>query len=164
MKNDNSKLYLKTPIGLAVIEGNADAVTKITICEDGDRPLRLSPNTPKAIQDCADQLKRYFQGKQKEFNLNLSPEGTTFQKKVWNALGEIPYGETWSYADLAKSIGDKMAVRAVAFANGKNPLWIVIPCHRVIGSNGELRGYAGGIWRKRWLLKHENALKQFTLF
>jgi methylated-DNA-[protein]-cysteine S-methyltransferase len=94
----------------------------------------------------------------------LNPSGTDFQKSVWKALQDIPYGKTVSYLDLSKTLGDVKAIRAVAAANGKNPLWIVVPCHRVIGSDGSLTGYAGGLHRKKWLLAHENPVKQQTLF
>ena len=98
------------------------------------------------------------------FDLKLNPKGTDFQKNVWNALLEIPYGKTISYLELSKTLGNVKAIRAVASANGKNPLWIVIPCHRVIGSNGDLTGYAGGLHRKKWLLEHERPVKQGSLF
>ena len=107
---------------------------------------------------------KYFEGKRNQFDLNLNPAGTDFQKKVWNELLQIPYGKTCSYLDIAKRLGDPKSIRAAATANGKNPLWIVIPCHRVIGSDGSLTGYAGGLWRKKWLLDHENPVKQTSLF
>ena len=100
----------------------------------------------------------------KEFHIKTNPKGTDFQKKVWKALLKIPYGKTISYLDLSKRLGDVKAIRAVAAANGKNPLWIVIPCHRVIGSDGSLTGYAGGLHRKKWLLNHEGPVKQQSLF
>ena len=96
--------------------------------------------------------------------MELNPQGTELQKKVWQALVKIPFGKTTSYLELSKTLGDVKAIRAVAAANGKNPLWIVIPCHRVIGSDGSLTGYAGGLHRKKWLLEHENPLKQQSLF
>jgi methylated-DNA-[protein]-cysteine S-methyltransferase len=94
----------------------------------------------------------------------MNPKGTDFQKKVWQELLKIPYGKTESYQKITNKLGDPKAIRAVANANGKNPLWIVIPCHRVIGSDGSLTGYAGGLWRKKWLLDHENPIKQERLF
>jgi methylated-DNA-[protein]-cysteine S-methyltransferase len=102
-----------------------------------------------------DQLADYFSGKRKEFDLELAPRGTAFQLAVWNALREIPYGDTISYAELARRIGKPSAVRAVGAANGANPIPVIIPCHRVIGSNGTLTGYGGGIERKQWLLALE---------
>ena len=94
----------------------------------------------------------------------LNPNGTEFQKKVWRQLETIPFGKTLSYLELSKQLGDVKAIRAVANANGKNPLWIIIPCHRVIGSDGSLTGYAGGLYRKQWLLNHESEYKQQSLF
>lgn len=110
------------------------------------------------------QLQEYFEGKRTDFDLKLNPQGTEFQQKVWKSLLEIPYGKTVSYMDQTKKIGDVKAIRAVASANGKNPLWIAVPCHRVIGTNGSLTGYAGEIWRKKWLLEHENPSTQQSLF
>jgi methylated-DNA-[protein]-cysteine S-methyltransferase len=101
------------------------------------------------------QLQEYFDGERTEFDLPLAPEGTSFQRKVWNALCEIPYGKTMSYGELARHIGQPGAARAVGLANGSNPLPIVVPCHRVIGADGSLTGFGGGIGRKRWLLSHE---------
>ena len=109
-------------------------------------------------------LKGYFKNERKTFDLKLNPEGTIFQKKVWKLLEEIPSGKTISYLQLSKQLGDVKAIRAVAGANGKNPLWIIVPCHRVIGSDGSLTGYAGGLYRKQWLLNHESEYKQQTLF
>jgi methylated-DNA-[protein]-cysteine S-methyltransferase len=106
----------------------------------------------------------YFKGERKTFNLKLNPKGTEFQKKVWQKLLNIPFNKTRTYLEQSKALGDVKAIRAVASANGKNPIWIVIPCHRVIGSDGSLTGYAGGIWRKKWLLQHENPNKQQSLF
>jgi methylated-DNA-[protein]-cysteine S-methyltransferase len=110
------------------------------------------------------QLQEYFAGTRKTFDFKLNPSGTEFQQKVWQELLNIPYGKTTSYLGLSKKLGDVKAIRAVASANGKNPLWIVVPCHRVIGSDGSLTGYAGGLWRKQWLLEHESGQKQQTLF
>lgn len=104
------------------------------------------------------QLDEYFAGCRTRFELPLSPHGTPFQRRVWAALAEIPYGRTISYLELARSLGDERAVRAVGGANGKNPLPIVLPCHRVIGADGSLTGFGGGIERKRWLLEHEGAI------
>jgi methylated-DNA-[protein]-cysteine S-methyltransferase len=109
-------------------------------------------------------LNEYFEGKRQNFDLLLNPEGTEFQKKVWSLLSEIPYGKTISYLELSRRFGDEKAIRAVAAANGKNPVWIIIPCHRVIGSDGSLTGYAGGLHRKKWLLNHESPSKQQSLF
>ena len=123
-----------------------------------------SESIPESLLDCATQLKAYFNNKLKTFDLKLNPEGTDFQKKVWKQLEKIPYGKTISYLDLAKQLGDAKTIRAAASANGKNPLWIIVPCHRVIGTDGSLTGYAGGLHRKQWLLNHESEHKQQTLF
>jgi methylated-DNA-[protein]-cysteine S-methyltransferase len=116
------------------------------------------------LQACVQQLTEYFEGKRTEFSLKLNPRGTPFQQTVWNALLEIPFGTTKTYKELTNSLGNPLAIRAVAAANGKNPLWIVVPCHRIIGSDGSLTGYAGGLWRKKWLLEHECPPVQQKLF
>lgn len=153
--------YIKTPIGIAKITGDYDGINTISIL---DTEEEISQNIPEELLDCVTQLKAYFNNQLKTFNLKLNPEGTTFQKKVWKALLDIPFGKTTTYLQLSKQLGDVKAIRAVANANGKNPLWIIIPCHRVIGSDGSLTGYAGGLHRKQWLLNHEAEYKQQTLF
>lgn len=160
MKKTKSKYHLSTPIGTALIEGNENGVEKISV---------LSETPPELIQDqelleVGQQLKSYFKGELKEFSFPIQPQGTDFQQRVWKVLLSIPFGKTMSYLELSKQLGDPKAIRAVASANGKNPLWIVVPCHRVIGSDGSLTGYAGGIWRKKWLLEHESPAKQQSLF
>lgn len=107
------------------------------------------------LNEAKNQLKAYFEGALTRFDLPLHPAGTGFQQKVWNTLLEIPYGKSWSYKQLAVALGDVKCIRAAGTANGKNPLPIVMPCHRVIGANNTLVGYGGGIWRKEWLLRHE---------
>ena len=153
--------YISTPLGTAKLEGDLDGITAITVCNETPNPGK---NVPKSLQPAAEQLEEYFLGRRTEFNLKLNPQGTDFQKKVWEALLDIPFGKTVSYLDLSKTLGDVKAIRAVASANGKNPLWIVVPCHRVIGSDGSLTGYAGGLHRKKWLLEHESPVKQQSLF
>ncbi|MCP9756565.1 methylated-DNA--[protein]-cysteine S-methyltransferase [Lacihabitans sp. CCS-44] len=111
---------------------------------------------PEILQQAKEQLRKYFEGNLKEFSLNLDADGTDFQKKVWALLYKIPYGKTWTYADMANKLGDPKVIRAAASANGKNPIAIIIPCHRVIGTNGSLTGYAGGLENKRYLLDLEN--------
>ncbi len=110
--------------------------------------------SPALIQ-CIEQLIQYFHGERRQFELIIEQEGTAFQKSVWNELMAIPFGRTISYLDLARRMGDTKATRAVAAANGRNNVAIIVPCHRVIGSNKELIGYSGGLWRKKWLLEHE---------
>ncbi|MGI0106111.1 methylated-DNA--[protein]-cysteine S-methyltransferase [Salinimicrobium sp. WS361] len=155
-----NKASVKTPLGNAIFEGDAHGISKLYLTEE--IPETTSVSTP-FLQEAKEQLQQYFSGELKEFNLKLNPEGTDFQKKVWQALQNIPYGKTASYMELAKELGDPLAIRAVAAANGKNPLWILVPCHRVIGSDGSLTGYAGGLWRKKWLLDHEQPVKQQSL-
>ena len=110
--------------------------------------------SPALIQ-CIEQLIQYFHGERRQFELIIEQEGTAFQKSVWNELMAIPFGRTISYLDLARRMGDTKATRAVAAANGRKNVAIIVPCHRVIGSNKELIGYSGGLWRKKWLLEHE---------
>lgn len=125
------------------------------------RGLEIFNGDNENLDDLQKQLDQYFNKEREVFDLKLSFSGTDFQKEVWNALCKISYGKTTSYQKLTNSIGDPKAIRAVASANGANKLAIVVPCHRVIGSNGQLVGYAGGLWRKKWLLSHES--KQMTL-
>jgi methylated-DNA-[protein]-cysteine S-methyltransferase len=152
--------YLQTPIGFAEFKGDENGLASITVF-DGEKPENV---IPEILEDAVYQFSEYLEGKRKVFDLKLNPEGTDFQKRVWDALLTIPYGKTVSYLELSKTLGDVKAIRAVAAANGKNPLWIVVPCHRVIGSNGDLTGYAGGLHRKKWLLEHESPVKQQSLF
>ena len=121
---------------------------------------------PPIMTDCIAQLEAYFRGERRDFSLPLEPKGTPFQQAVWRQLLAIPYGHTVSYLDIARQIGNEKAILAVGAANGQNPIVIVIPCHRVIGSNGQLTGYGGGLWRKAWLLQHEKQLSspQIALF
>lgn len=152
---------IKTPLGFTKIVGDEAGITSVTILNSEEK---LTDIIPEVLEDCVIQLNEYFDGTRKQFSLTLNPEGTDFQKKVWKLLEQIPYGKTISYLDLSKQLGDVKAIRAVANANGKNPLWILIPCHRVIGSDGSLTGYAGGLHRKQWLLEHEKPFKQVSLF
>ncbi|RYC52490.1 methylated-DNA--[protein]-cysteine S-methyltransferase [Flagellimonas olearia] len=152
--------YLQTPIGYAEFQGDENGLASVSVFDD-KKPIGI---IPEVLEDAIYQFKEYFEGSRKEFDLKLNPSGTDFQKKVWDALLEIPFGKTISYLELSKRLGDVKAIRAVASANGKNPLWIVVPCHRVIGTNGDLTGYAGGLHRKKWLLEHESPAKQTTLF
>ena len=154
-------VYIQTPLGITKIEGDNEGITAITVLDTSDEITQI---VPEALEDAVYQLREYFDGKRKVFDLMLKPQGTEFQNKVWQALLTIPYGKTLSYSDLSKKVGDVKAIRAVAAANGKNPLWIVVPCHRVIGSDGSLTGYAGGLHRKKWLLEHESPVKQQSLF
>lgn len=154
-------VFVNTPLGIAKIEGDENGITSITVFDSEEK---VSDIIPELLEDVVYQLQEYFEGSRTEFSLTLNPEGTDFQKKVWQALQQIPYGKTISYLELSKTLGDTKAIRAVAAANGRNPLWIVVPCHRVIGSDGSLTGYAGGLHRKKWLLEHESPAKQQSLF
>jgi methylated-DNA-[protein]-cysteine S-methyltransferase len=154
------KAYYSSEIGLLEIIGTEKKIKAINFVEDGERDERFDgSNPPRVIAACLAQLDEYFRGERQEFELELDPEGTDFQKVVWWQLLTIPYGQTVSYLAIARSIGNEKAIRAVGAANGQNPISIVIPCHRVVGSNGQLTGYGGGLWRKAWLLNHE---KQFS--
>jgi len=152
--------FIQTPLGIAKISGDENGISIISILTEGEITLKI----PKILKEATQQLQEYLDGKRTQFTFKLNPNGTEFQQKVWQALLEIPYGKTCSYMDLSKKLGDVKAIRAVASANGKNPLWIVVPCHRVIGTDGSLTGYAGGLWRKKWLLEHENPTTQQSLF
>ncbi|SHF82785.1 methylated-DNA-[protein]-cysteine S-methyltransferase [Flavobacterium fluvii] len=153
-------VYIKTPLGIARIVGDENGISLISISDDGI----ISSTIPVVLQEAVFQLNDYFERKRIDFTFKLNPAGTEFQQKVWKGLLEIPFGKTMSYLELSKKLGDVKAIRAVASANGKNPLWIVVPCHRVIGTDGSLTGYAGGLWRKKWLLEHENPTTQQSLF
>ena len=152
---------INTPLGIAKICGDESGISSVTVLNTDET---VSDIIPKVLQNCVFQLQEYFNGEREYFNLKLSPQGTEFQKQVWEELQIIPFGKTVSYLELSKQLGDVKAIRAVANANGKNPLWIIVPCHRVIGSNGNLTGYAGGLHRKQWLLEHESPYKQQSLF
>jgi len=161
---ESKTTYYKTPIGIAEIVGNENGIQSISVLDESSVSLEITKDIPVCLKDCVIQLEEYFEGKRTEFDLQLNPQGTIFQQSVWKALSTITYGKTRSYLEQSKQLGDPKAIRAVASANGKNPIGIVIPCHRVIGSDGSLTGYASGIWRKKWLLDHENPVKQQSLF
>ncbi len=152
--------YIKTPLGIAKIIGDENGISVISVLSESE----ISAKIPENLQEAVFQIHDYFDGKRTDFNLKINPKGTDFQQKVWQELSHIPFGKTISYLDLAKKLGDPKVIRAAASANGKNPLWIVVPCHRVIGTDGSLTGYAGGLWRKKWLLEHENPTNQQSLF
>ncbi len=154
--------YIETPLGIATLSGDENGITNVSVTQESvETP---STEIPSYLQDTVLQLQEYFIGQRTTFDLKLNPSGTDFQKKVWQELLNIPFGKTATYLDMAKRLGDPKCIRAAASANGKNPLWIIVPCHRVIGSDGSLTGYAGGLWRKKWLLDHENPVKQQSLF
>ncbi|MDN3656304.1 methylated-DNA--[protein]-cysteine S-methyltransferase [Ferruginibacter paludis] len=150
-------VYYDSPVGLILIEAVDDAITALLFKDEKDTGLfdGTAASDNELIVKCIRQLNEYFEGTRRQFDLPLQQNGTAFQQKIWSALIQIPYGQTISYMELSKRTGDPKAIRAVGTTNGKNQLSIVVPCHRVIGSNGTLTGYGGGLWRKRWLLEHE---------
>lgn len=147
--------YYQSPVGQLKITGTANYITEIVFHDISQKSQGSKKHLPPLMIQCVEQLIQYFQGERRQFELPISQEGTPFQKEVWSELMQIPYGKTISYLELARRTGDSKATRAVASANGKNNVCIVVPCHRVIGSNKELVGYSGGLWRKKWLLEHE---------
>lgn len=146
--------YIDSPLGPVQILANANGICAISFVTS-----RLTEQPSAVTTLAAQQLSAYFAGTLAEFSLPLAVSGTDFQQQVWSALCAIPFGQTCSYADIARSINNVKAVRAVGAANGRNPVAIVVPCHRVIGTNGTLTGYAGGLDKKDWLLKHEQRQK-----
>lgn len=153
--------YVDTPLGMLELKASTKGLQSATFCKN------LHPvthNIPKPLRKPRLQLEEYFMNKRNEFSLKLDLQGTEFQLRVWDLLYTIPYGKTVSYLDMAKGLGNPKVIRAAANANGKNPISIIIPCHRVIGSDGSLTGYAGGLHRKKWLLNHECDAKQGLLF
>jgi methylated-DNA-[protein]-cysteine S-methyltransferase len=152
---------MNTDLGLLRIEGDANGLTAVQFLDEAEESKQ---SVPDVLKPAVDQLKEYFSKERKVFNLRLNPGGTEFQRGVWEQLLRIPFGKTKSYQDIANDLGDPNVIRAAASANGKNPIAIIIPCHRVIGSDGSLTGYAGGIQRKKWLLEHESPVRQITLF
>lgn len=147
------KTFLKTANHLLKIESDELAIKAISFVKELEEPSDIQP---EILQKAQEELQKYFDGNLKEFSLKLEPDGTDFQKKVWALLYKIPYGKTWTYADMANKLGDPKVIRAAASANGKNPIAIIIPCHRVVGTNGSLTGYAVGLENKRYLLDLEN--------
>ncbi len=150
----------ESPVGHIQISATAEAISSILFVEAPSVEQSPSPLTQKAIEELQD----FFRGGRTEFTLQLEPQGTAFEKQVWQELTSIPFGATCSYLDIARRLNNLGAIRAVGRANGANPIAIVIPCHRVIGSDGSLTGYGGGLWRKRWLLDHEARVAGSVLF
>ncbi|MFC0181595.1 methylated-DNA-[protein]-cysteine S-methyltransferase [Pseudarcicella hirudinis] len=150
--------YYESPVGTLEISGTEEYLTSILFVEAQKRPspkFRPSEFVPEVVKVCIQQLKEYFAGNRKDFDLIFKHKGTDFQVLVWHTLETIPYGKTISYLELSRRIGNEKAIRAVGTTNGNNKFTIVVPCHRVIGSNGSLVGYGGDLWRKKWLLEHE---------
>lgn len=159
MATENTAYY-NSPIGLLAIRGSNTHITAVHFLQDGEPHPTGEGDTTPAIQQCIEELDAYFSHQLKNFTVTLNPVGTDFQKTVWQQLVKIPYGQVASYLEIAKRLGDEKTIRAAASANGKNPIAILIPCHRVIGANGDLVGYAGGLDKKRLLLEHEGVLSK----
>jgi methylated-DNA-[protein]-cysteine S-methyltransferase len=160
---DTFSTWFESPLGIIEVCGTSDFITHVGFKNEVPE---ICADLPDTLQKCKQELEEFFAGKRKAFTISCQPVGTDFQKKVWQELLDIGYGDTVSYIDIAKKLKNPGAVRAVGLANGKNPIAIIIPCHRVIGDNGRLTGYGGGLWRKQWLLEHEGNTsgKQPTLF
>ena len=152
---------MESPIGNLKIIGDSEGISKVTFTEDA---LEICDKIPEVLSKAVMQLNEYFSKKRKVFDLKLNPKGTAFQKKVWKTLQNVEFGKTQSYQQIANNLGDPKVIRAAASANGKNPIAIIIPCHRIVGSDGSLTGYAGGLHRKKWLLEHESPVFQGELF
>ena len=158
------KALYESDIGPIEIIGTEAGLISLNFVDD---PTSDTTTVHPALQACISQLDAYFKGVRREFELKLAPQGTPFQQQVWRELLKIPYGQTVSYLEIARAIGNEKAVRAVGAANGQNPISIIIPCHRVIGATGKLTGYGGCLWRKEWLLNHERNFsvgRQMSLF
>lgn len=155
--NEINVTYYKSPVGLLKVGGTEHYISEVTFIDDKIDWVEPSGYTP-ILSQCVEELIEYFNGKRLVFDIPVHQKGTEFQTKVWNELINIHFGKTISYLSLAKRLGDPNCIRAAAASNGKNHICIIVPCHRVVGSNQSLVGYAGGLWRKRWLLAHENKI------
>lgn len=145
-----------SPVGELLLTGDGETLTELSFAaRNGTHEVPSGRRDDGALRTAVQELEAYFAGELREFSLMLAPGGTPFQREVWSHLLTIPYGATESYADVAGAIGRERATRAVGLANGRNPIAIIVPCHRVIGKNGSLTGYGGGLDRKQWLLTHE---------
>ncbi len=158
--NQIQRAFLKTPIGFLEITGSEVGIHSLYFLDFRVKVSRI----PSCLKSCVEQLEEYFAGTRQSFDLKLDMQGTPFQLKIWNELLKIPYGTSVTYMEMARRIDNLKAIRAVGGANGHNPISIIVPCHRVIGSNGKLVGYRAGLKRKKWLLEHEHAFAQRDLF
>jgi len=147
--------YVDSPLGPLLLTGDGQALTGLYTDQHGRLPTELGERVDEEFTEARTQLDHYFAGELDDFDLPLNAPGTAFQRAVWQALREIPYGSTMSYREVAERVGNPLAMRAVGSANSRNPISIIVPCHRVVGSDGKLIGYAGGFSAKRWLLDHE---------
>lgn len=149
------KLDYASPIGVIEIAGTELFIASVLFAEREEIVNFPANDTPQLLLDCSTELDEYFSGRRKDFSVLYKLQGTMFQTTVWQALTTVPYGKTASYKEIAQQIENEKAVRAVGMTNSKNVISIIVPCHRIIGKNGKLTGYAGGLWRKQWLLEHE---------
>jgi methylated-DNA-[protein]-cysteine S-methyltransferase len=161
--------FCKSPLGLIEVSGTQHAVTSVMFVEAQKKPsphLEPTETISEVMKECLIQLDEYFAGQRQEFDVITDQSGTFFQKKVWKELLNVPYGKKMTYLQLARKLGDEKSIRAVASANGENKLNIIVPCHRIIGTDGSLTGYGGDLWRKRWLLDYEEekTIGKWTLF
>jgi methylated-DNA-[protein]-cysteine S-methyltransferase len=147
--------YYQSPVGLLKIGGTDQYIAELSFVDNKDQVTHGEPGISEVMHQCTEELIEFFNGKRRSFDIPVYQEGTAFQQRVWGELLNIPFGKTISYLELAKQLGDIKVVRAAASTSGKNKIAIIIPCHRVIGSDKSLVGYAGGLWRKKWLLQHE---------
>lgn len=153
--NETYTTYYHSPVGLLKISGTNDYISEVSFHDTSQKAEGNKKHIPPLLINCVEQLIQYFNGQRRIFELPLHQPGTAFQQDVWSILTQIPFGKTISYLELARKTGDTKATRAVANANGRNNIAIIVPCHRVIGSDKTLVGYAGGLWRKKWLLELE---------
>ncbi len=151
--------YYDSPVGVLKIGGTEQYITEISFAAKETEPAHNNTESTPLLHACTEQLIEYFLGTRQVFDIPYHQSGTEFQEKVWAKLAEINYGNTYSYSDIAKKLGDPKVIRAAASANGKNKLMILVPCHRVIGADRSLVGYAGGMAVKKWLLQHEFRIK-----
>ncbi len=153
---EQSFCFYRSPLGLLQLKAEGPYITAVTFVDKEDAIAYAAPPVHAVLQQCIHELEEYFTGSRRHFEVPVRQPGTAFQQQVWQGLLSIPYGRTLSYLQFAKQLGNPLAIRAVGTTNGRNAIALLVPCHRVIGSNRSLTGYAGGIWRKQWLLDHEN--------
>ena len=157
MNSKTYAIYIESPIGMLRLTSDKDNLLSVQFENESDQS---DSEIPDILIDTRNQLNEYFAGKRKNFDLKLVPSGIEFQQKVWEEIKKVVFGTTQSYLDISIKLGSEKFTRAVGMANGKNPIPIIIPCHRIIGSNGKLTGYAGGLERKKWLLLHEQQFSE----
>ncbi len=147
--------YYQSPVGLLKIGGTDNYIAELMFIDNKEQMSYGEPGISEVMHQCTEELIEFFNGKRRSFDIPVHQDGTAFQQRVWGELLNIPFGKTISYLDMAKRLGDEKVIRAAASTNGKNKIAIIVPCHRVIGSDKSLTGYSGGLWRKKWLLQHE---------